>query len=252
MSENMFLQLQLLSQEETVSAIEDTRKKLNEALAYFESTDLTKEQLPHFAEFRGLKLETLQQAHVFYTDGNVPEEFAHDSYGLMHGDYPTFVDRFVYPVFDVKGDVMGFCGYDVENAAKYLDSMNYGYVAKQYSCYGMEKIKEYMSNNELVLFTEGIVCTLAAREEGVQSLALLGSQLSPFMTQVVSWFGDRAVVFMDSDEAGTKFRKRIGKRFRCAQSKIAKDLDDSRKVNPNFFEEVKKLKDPFYASELFR
>ena len=252
MNDNIFLQLQILSQQEQVSQISESRKVLNKAVEYFIGTDLNKEQLPHFAKFRQLELSTLEKAKVFYTDGTVPEEFSHDSYGLMHGDFPVFVDRFVYPVFDVKGDVMGFCGYDVDSSAKYLDSQNYGYTAKSYSCYGMEKLAEYYNNDELVIFVEGIVCCLAAREAGVQALAFLGSQMSPYMAQIVKRFGDRAVVFMDSDEAGTKFRRRIHKQFRCAQSTIAKDLDDSRKVNPDFFNEVKKLRDPFYQSQLYR
>ena len=252
MSDNIFLQLQILSQQEKVSSIVETRKQLNKAVEYYTSTDLNKEQLPMFAKFRELKLETLKQANVFYTDGTVPEEFSHDSLGLIHGDFPMFADRFVYPVYDVKGDVMGFCGYDVESAAKYLDSQNYGYIAKQYSCYGMEKLEEYYNNQELVIVTEGIVCCLAAREAGVQALALLGSQMSPYMHQVLERFGKRVVIFMDSDEAGTKFRKRLKNTFRCAQSTVAKDLDDSRKVNPEFFEEVKKLKDPFSHSALYR
>ena len=252
MNDNIFLQLQILSQQEKESSIEQSRKQLNKAVEYFISTEANKEQLPHFAEFRKLKLETLQEANVFYTDGEVPEEFTHDSLGLMHGDYPTYVDRFVYPVYDVKHDVMGFCGYDVESSSKYVDSSNYGYTAKSYSCYGMEKLPEYYSNDKLVLFVEGIVCCLAAREAGVQACALLGSQLSPYMERVIERFGDRAVVFMDSDEAGTKFRKRIHKKFRCAQSTVAKDLDDSRKVEPRFFEEVKKLINPYASSTMYR
>lgn len=249
---NIFLELQILSQEEQESKVEDVRKQLNKAVQYFTTTEVTKEQLPHFAEFRKLKLQTLQNAQVFYVDDNVPEEFSQDSLGLMAGDYVTFQERFVFPVFDVKGDVMGFCGYDVESSAKYLDSHNYGYSAKSYSCYGMEKMEEYYQSDELLIVTEGIICCQAARECGIQSLALLGSQMSPYMEKVLERFGDRVVVFMDSDEAGTKFRRRISKKFRCAQSCIAKDLDDSRKVNPEFFEEVKKLKNKFATSKLYR
>ena len=64
-------------------------------------------------------------------------------------------------------------------------------------------------------------------------------------------FGERAVVIVDADEAGLKCKmnlRRKSRTIRVYQSRVAKDIDDSRQVDPDFINEVKALRDPFYVS----
>ena len=105
-----------------------------------------------------------------------------------------------------------------------------------------------------MFFVEGIVCALYIRQSGLQSLAMLGSNVSPYVAEIIRRFGNRAVVVCDSDAAGTKCRRML--RHRCpsartVQSHIAKDIDDSRKVDGNFINELRRLKNPYYHSLLF-
>ena len=150
---------------------------------------------------------------------------------------------------------MGFCGYDKFSEAKYLDSLNYGYRAKSYSLWGMEKLPEYYRSDEPVYFVEGIVCALYLRQEGLQALATLGSIISPYVTEIIRRFGSRAIMVNDSDEAGTKCKRTMIHRIprlRCVQSRIAKDVDDSRLVDDRFVEELRKFKNPFYRCDLIK
>lgn len=259
MSDNIFAQLQMVSQLNKEQTIRDTRKKLNQILEFMEHRESYQEQLYLFATVvRNLNVSTLQQAHGFMVEEDMlitelPEDLQHDSLGFCHGDYMTFHGRFVYPVFDVQGDVMGWCGYDKFVDPKYLDSINYGYKAKAYSLYGMEMLPTYYKNNEPVFFVEGIVCCLVLRQIGLQACAMLGSQVSAYVLEIIRRFGKRAIVFMDADEAGTALRKRlhrIAPEIRCLQSRVAKDIDDSRLVDPSFLLELPKLKDPFYRSKM--
>ena len=86
-------------------------------------------------------------------------------------------------------------------------------------------------------------------------MATLGSIVSPYVTEIIRRFGMRAIMINDSDKAGTKCRHTMRRRIpylRCIQSTISKDVDDSREVDPNFANELRKLSDPFYRSDLFR
>ena len=129
---------------------------------------------------RNLETKTLLDCDSFMVQDDfsimeLPEELQHDSLGFCNGNNVVFSGRYVYPVKDVKGDVMGFCGYDKFSSVKYLDSKNFGYQAKSYSCYGMEKLPEYYDSNEPVYFVEGIVCCLCIRQAGESADAYLAA-----------------------------------------------------------------------------
>ncbi len=260
MDDNFFAQLQALSTLSTETTINSLRKQLNALVEWFKSRDSYKQEVTWFAELtRNLEPQILFDCDSFMVQEDfllteLPEEYKHDSLGFCKGDYSPFQGRFVYPVKDVKGNVMGLCGYDKFSSIKYLDSVNYGYRAKSYSVWGMERLPEYYRNDEPVFFVEGIVCALYLRQCGMQSLAFLGSSVSSYVCEIIKRFGTRAIVVCDSDEAGTKCRQSLKRRLpivRCVQSRIAKDVDDSRLVNPNFATELLKLRNPYYASSLF-
>lgn len=261
MTDNIFAQLQALSTMNADTTVISSRKQLNEIVEIFKSRESYLEEVTWFADLvRHLKVQTLLDCDSFMVQENellniLPEELQHDSLGFCKGPYYVFEGRYVYPVKDVKGDVMGFVGYDKFSPVKYLDSINYGYRAKSYSLWGMEKLPEYYRSDDPVYFVEGVVCALYLRQEGLQALATLGSIISPYVTEIIRRFGMRAVMVNDSDEAGTKCKMTMRRRIpylRCVQSRIAKDVDDSRQVNEEFADELRKLKDPFYRSPLFK
>ena len=261
MADNFFAQLQAISTLQEDSSIEKSRKQLNQIVQLFKSRPDYEELVTAMAEkVRNLEPKTLFDCDSFMVQDDVliteiPEELQHDSLGFCQGNNIKFSGRYVYPVKDVKGDVMGFCGYDKYSDVKYLDSINYGYKAKSFSLYGMEMLPTYYRNNEPVYFVEGIVCCLYLRQSGLQAMAWLGSSISSYVTEIMRRFGMRAICICDSDEAGVKCRKSIYKKLpgiRVLQSSISKDVDDSREVDPTFIDEIRKFKDPFYKSKLLR
>lgn len=184
----------------------------------------------------------------------LPEELRHDSYGMCRDNELIYAGRFVYPVHDTKGHIAGWCGYDKCGLPKYLDSTNYGYSAKSGLFYGAEKLPEYYRSDETVIIVEGIVCCLWLRSQGFQALASLGSHLTPYMISTLKRFGTRCLVIPDADEAGNKYRNQVRRTLphaRCLQSCIAKDIDDSRQVNPDLAVEVRKVLKPFGVSACF-
>ena len=258
--DNFFAQLQALSTMSEETTIDSLRKQLNRLVKFFKSRESYLEEVTYFAKLvRNLEVQTLLDCDSFMVQDDfnlmeLPEEFFHDSLGFCRGDYCIFEGRYVYPVKDVHGDVMGFCGYDKFSEVKYLDSLNFGYKAKSYSLWGMERLPKYYTNSEPVYFVEGIVCALYLRQCGLQSLAMLGSNISPYVMEIIRRFGNRAIIICDADEAGSKCRQVLRKRLpyiRCVQSRIAKDVDDSRQVDESFADELRKLRNPMYNSLLF-
>lgn len=260
MNDNFFAQLQALSTLSEETTIVTMRKQLNQIVEFFKARSSYLEEVTIMAELvRNLEVKTLLDCDSFMVQEDfllteLPEELQHDSLGFCKGDYTPFQGRYVYPVKDVKGDVMGFCGYDKYSDVKYLDSLNFGYRAKTYSVWGMEKLPEYYNNTDPVFFVEGIVCALYLRQKGLQSLAFLGSNVSPYVQEIIKRFGPRAIVICDSDESGNKCRAMLRRNIpylRIIQSRISKDVDDSREVDPAFADELSKLTNPFYNSTLY-
>ena len=134
-----------------------------------------------------------------------------------------------------------------------MDSQNYGYKAKETTCYGMELLPEYYASDKPVYIVEGIVCCLYLRSKGFQSLALLGSSITRYMQIILSRFGSRLIVIPDNDACGKTLEdvdsEMAGERFVLQakralpkaiiiQSVIAKDIDDTRKINNYVYEDL--------------
>lgn len=259
MNANYFAQLQMLSLTANDSVAE-CRLKLDSIARIFQQRPEQEDWLKVFSIIRnGLPVQALKEAGAFAvnyydTPALLPEDLRHDSLGFVSHDYLVYRGRFVYPVKDTKGHVAGWCGYDAYETPKYLDSTNYGYSAKASLFYGAEKLPEYYRSSRTVFVVEGIVCCLWLRSQGFQALAALGSNLSPYMVSILRRLGTRCVVIPDSDEAGNKFRRQVRyslPKARCVQSKIAKDVDDSRIAEPGLAEELRKLESPFVRSQIF-
>jgi 5S rRNA maturation endonuclease (ribonuclease M5) len=229
-------------------SIQKSREKLNSFVKHMLAQPWQDEQIHLFAELRQLQESTLHDAEsfMFVDDFVLPPEFDTEDLKLWY-----FLGRYCYPVKSAAGNIIGIVGYDMLESPKYLDSENYGYKAKDAVFFGMEKIPDYYSSTDSVIITEGSVCMLGLRENGFQAMAMLGSSLSPYMIKVLRRFGRRCVLMPDSDDAGSKILKQAKWNLpdaRVIRVTSAKDLDDSRKVNPNFYGNLRKMLDNTFIS----
>ena len=160
-------ELQILTEQEY--SVEDTRQDLNRIVEYFRKMEYQKTAIDiAFVKERQLPVEIADRQKIFFVSDelqldDIPDEFKVESMGFVRNKRLVFAGRLVYPVFDVKGGVMGFCGWDKfpdQYTPKYLDSRNHGYIAKKTTLYGMEELPVYYTNSKPVYLTEGIVCCL--------------------------------------------------------------------------------------------
>ena len=242
----------------SLTSIGESRKVLNDLVAYFKDLPFQEEQRQFFANLRELKVSTLTAVDSFMVPDDllvkeIPEEFRHDSYGFVEGSRIIYSGRYVFPIKDVTGDVAGFVGYDKFEEPKYLDSKNYGYKAKQTMIYGMETLYD----EDYIVMCEGSVCKLFMQQEGIHSGAFLGSHMTPYVIEILKRFKRRCLVIPDADDAGNKLKWQVKKYLPEAfvvQSKIAKDIDDSRKIVgcDEIAEDIKrKIANPFTVMKYF-
>lgn len=260
-------ELQLLAEHQY--SVEQTREDLGRLTEFFRGQEYHKDWIETaFVKGRGLPEWLADQQKVFFVEESletldIPEEFRAESLGMVKGSHIVFSGRLVYPVLDVRGNVMGFCGWDKFAPPKYLDSKNHGYKAKATTVYGMEKLEEYYASDKPVYVVEGIVCCLYLRSLGLQALALLGSSITRYVAVILKRMESRLVIIPDNDTygkgvaelcsetSGEMFVKKARKIFPTAviiQSTIAKDVDDSRQTEycDKFVEEIQEVKrNPF-------
>lgn len=267
-------ELQLLAEREYT--IQNTRQDLNRLVEFFRGLpNQGVSILAAFIQERMLPKEVADAAKVFFIDENmtvaeIPEEFRAESLGMIRQGNIIFSGRLVYPVMDVKGDVAGFCGWDKFVQPKYLDSKNQGYLAKANMFYGMEKMQEYYDSDRPLYVVEGIVCCLYLRSKGFNAVAILGSKLTLYMIQILKRFKmvviipDNDVFGKNAEELGNALAgeglvqqaKRTIRNSIVVQSIIAKDVDDSRKIEDKeslFCEELKSVgTNPFQEFKTIR
>lgn len=258
--DNFFAELQMVSMSQGEDNVK-YREMNNKIVEVFKAQEDYLQNVTWFAELgRNLKVQTLLDCDSFMVQDDaelhiLPPELRDEGTGFVRNNRLVYQGRYVYPVKDVHGDVMGWCGYDKFEAPKYLDSLTYGYKAKTTTLFGMEKLEEYYRSSEPVFVTEGIVCTLWLRQEGFQAMASLGSHLTPYVIEILKRFERRLIMIPDSDEAGLKYKtqcKYVLPYARVMQSRVAKDVDDSRQANSELATELRKCFNRFYASPLLR
>lgn len=244
--------------------VEEAREELANIVRWFREQSWHEVAMKTCIEYgRLLPLTVANDAECFFVPENlmdyeIPDWMKSTTLGFWRAGSLVQSGRLVYPLKDVKGQIMGFCGWDKFVEPKYLDSKNFGYKAKATTLYGMEKLPEYYSSKEPVYVVEGIVCCLWLRSQGFQSLALLGSNFTPYVEEILKRFGSRLVLIPDNDEAGNSLVHKAKWRLKkciIVQPAYGKDIDGCRKVDEGIYaEDLKKellsLNNPFAKTKL--
>lgn len=221
-----------------IYTVENARTDLDKIPEFFKSMPYHKDAMEAFLiNTRNMPRSVIEDSGAFFIDENIekldlPEWMRSESLGIVHKGYIPLFGRCVFPVKDPRGHVMGFVGWDPTTTPKYLDSYNYGYKAKATTFFGMENILSYYESKEPVYIVEGLMCSLWLRSKGFQSLASLGSHLTPYCVTIAKRFGNRLVMIPDNDEAGESYLRQcyfqLPKAFKI-MVKDGKDVDGCRR-----------------------
>ncbi|MGQ0848557.1 MAG: DNA primase [Actinomycetota bacterium] len=140
--------------------------------------------------------------------------------------YDLFRRRVVFPIFDLRGDPVGFGGRGIEGASpKYLNSPESRLYQKSRLLYGLNRAKGAIARSQEAVVVEGYFDVIACHRAGVETaVATCGTALGEDHFDLLRRFTDRVVLAFDSDQAGA------GAALRGDQLKAPVDLDFDLRV----------------------
>ncbi len=161
-----------------------------------------------------------------------------------HGGYDVFRNRLMFPVIDVRGNVIGFSGRMLgDGEPKYLNSPDTLVFQKSRNLFAMNLAKK--TKREEIILVEGNVDVVSLHQAGFDSaVASLGTSLTPEQAGLISRYTKRVVIAYDGDAAGVKAAHRAigileatGLDVRVLQMEGAKDPDELiQKHGPDAFQ----------------
>ena len=141
-----------------------------------------------------------------YTD---QELVAADLAGEKNGRvYDRFRNRLMFPIIDVRGNVVGFGGRVLDDSKpKYLNSNDTVIFNKRKNLFGLNLAKK--SKTGSLILVEGNIDVVTMHQYGFDNaVASLGTSLTDEQATLISRYADQVVLLYDGDAAGQKATKR--------------------------------------------
>ncbi|MGI6028261.1 MAG: DNA primase [Candidatus Heteroscillospira sp.] len=157
--------------------------------------------------------------------------------------YDTFRNRLMFPVIDIRGNVIGFSGRILDDGEpKYMNSPETLVFNKGRGLFAINLAKK--SKAGYFILAEGNVDVVSMHQAGFDSaVASLGTSLTPEQARLIARYTDQVVIAYDSDGAGQKASQRaigilekLDIKVRLLRLSGAKDPDEFiRKNGPEAF-----------------
>ena len=128
--------------------------------------------------------------------------------GKNGGFYDTFRDRLMFPVIDVRGNVIGFSGRILgDGEPKYMNSPETLVFNKSRNLFALNLAKK--SKSGYIILSEGNIDVVSLHQAGFDSaVASLGTSLTPEQARLLSRYTSQVIIAYDNDGAGMKASQR--------------------------------------------
>lgn len=153
-----------------------------------------------------------------------------------NGYYDRFRGRAMYPIIDLRGNVIAFGGRRINNedksVAKYINSSDTPVYKKSTVLYALNYAKN--SKHKGIILAEGYMDVIALHQAGFDNaVAACGTAFTQEQARLLSRYADEIIVTLDADEAGQKATNRTieilkstGMNIRVLRVDGAKDPDE--------------------------
>jgi len=163
-----------------------------------------------------------------------------------------FFHRIIFPIKDLRGDIVGFSGRTIEKEdirPKYLNTSETPLYKKRSLLFGLFQGKEAIVNENLAIICEGQMDVISSHQAGVKNLvAPLGTGLTEEQLKILSRYTKNIAFAFDTDSAGQKSTERA---TAIALSldltplfirlpKDVQDIDELCRNNPTKWQELSK------------
>jgi len=155
------------------------------------------------------------------------------------GAYDAFRGRLIFPVIDVRGNVLAFSGrrLDGENEMKYLNTSDTPLFSKSKHLYGLNLARK--SRLDYFLLVEGNIDVISLHQAGFDNaVAPLGTALTADQSRLMHQYKKEVVIAFDADAAGERAAERAigvlektGIRVKVLRIPGGKDPDDFIKTH---------------------
>ena len=156
-----------------------------------------------------------------------------------------FRDRLMFPIIDVRGNVIAFGGRTIKkdaDVAKYLNSPETLIFNKRKNLFGLNLAKKTKENS--LILVEGNIDVVTLHQYGFDNaVASLGTSLTEEQAALMTRYTDQVILIYDGDKAGQNATQRAipilekaGLHVKVLQIKDAKDPDEYlKKFGPEKF-----------------
>ncbi|MBR3844193.1 MAG: DNA primase [Clostridia bacterium] len=127
------------------------------------------------------------------------------SKGRNGGAYDRFRGRAMFPILDVRGNVIGFGGRRMkeDDSAKYINTADTPVFKKSHNVYALNFAKNHGANR--LILCEGYMDVIALHQAGFQNaVAPLGTAFTEEQAMLLSRYTKELVLTLDADAAGQK------------------------------------------------
>lgn len=132
------------------------------------------------------------------------------------GYYDRFRDRIIFPIFNMRDNIIGFGGRSLDNSdsAKYINSPESIVFQKGKNLFGLNLSKDSIKSEEAVLITEGYFDVITAHQNGIKNVvATLGTSITKDHVYKLKRYTKNLYLVFDSDKAGESAVKRVEELF---------------------------------------
>ena len=159
--------------------------------------------------------------------------------------FDRFRDRLMFPIIDVRGNVIAFGGRTIKkdgDVAKYLNSPETLIFNKRKNLFGLNLAKKTKEN--ALILVEGNIDVVTLHQYGFDNaVASLGTSLTEEQAALMTRYTDQIILIYDGDKAGQNATQRAipilekaGLQVKVLQIKDAKDPDEYlKKFGPDKF-----------------
>jgi len=149
--------------------------------------------------------------------------------------FDRFRDRLMFPIIDVRGNVIGFGGRTLKNdkdTAKYLNSPETIIFNKRKNLFGLNLAKKSKENS--LILVEGNIDVVALHQYGFDNaVASLGTSLTEEQAALMTRYAEQIILLYDGDQAGQNATARAipilekaGLQVKVLKIRDAKDPDE--------------------------
>lgn len=153
--------------------------------------------------------------------------------GKNGGIYDIFRDRVMFPIIDLRGNVVAFGGRIIDGSGpKYLNSSDTLVFKKSRNLFSLNFAKR--SDERRLILAEGYMDVISINQGGFENVvATLGTSLTEEQARIMAGYADEVIICYDSDNAGQNATQRAinllsaaGLKTRIIHMENAKDPDE--------------------------